>query len=575
MTLVRIEERAKDIGYLEDISLVTSLIDDTGEGTWIHASIIRPEDWRCPECNRKALNHGNCQQIFVDVPYQGRPTKLNVKIPRGKCRNNGCHIKTFQFRPPDFFDGKMTARCRRYIENNCFKQTFTALAKQTWVPEATIRRIADKLLNKLDRDFRIDTPRVLSIDEIYLPSGKDEAVRAENRENFPQRKSKIPRTIISDGETSQVVEVLPDVKGDTLFRYLIELQGFERIELVTMDLSGNFRQAVEAAFGDRVTIIADRWHVSKIINEVVDDNRKRVRPDQMEGAREHKLNLTTRSYILKDKSPEKYKNLMDFLNCTPDLKGVYWLKEALLDIYSCESRAEAEAGYETWLESLNDSQRDEFKPVIRNFHNWRDEIFSYWDGALKKPDSDPVADIDPAHPVLDYIVSEVGLERERHTNARAEARNRQIRHLNRAGRSYSFRFLRARAIFSTYDVWKYFDNCELCSMPFRREVALSDRQLEKARAALARKWGFNQKFLCRDCEARYFGTTESGEKPVQSIATRCGLADIWTERETSIRDVRELYHAAVRRRRTSKLLPDSYSDVQKARAQPKFPEISW
>lgn len=545
------------IGYLEDANFITSRIDDSNEGAWIHAKLVRPTDWRCPACGKKASKHGVCYQLFVDVPYQGRPAKLRVEIPRGRCLSENCETNTFQFRPDGYFDGKLTSRCRRYIEDNCFKQTFSALAKQTGVPEATIRRIADNLLDKLNNNFRIDTPRILSIDEVCLPSGKDEKVKAENTGNYPNGKTKIFRTILSDGETSQVIDVLPNKEGFTVYQSLVALQGYERIQFVTIDLSPAFRNAVRAAYGDRVTIVADRWHVAKRINSVVDKARRNVRKDQKKTAKDLRLCLTTRSRVLKKKNREMYQDLVHFLECTPHLKSVYWAKEKLLDVYQSGNREEAEARFEEWIDSLDDQVSNAFSGVVQTFSNWREEIFSYWDCMEAGQDNDAVTSLDADSPINDYLKPDV--DNERYTNARAEARNRQIRHLNGAGRSYSFRFLRARSIFSTFEVWRQFSICFECRTAFRRDMNSPGRRIEKAVDAHAADVKFNPATFCRSCEPSSTGVTRSDGKPVQPFVTRCGLTDVWTEREPAIKDETEWLAQSEGRRRRLKLFPEKAS----------------
>nr|WP_282098842.1 transposase [Qipengyuania sphaerica] len=409
----------------------------------------------------------------------------------------------------------------------------------------------------MDANFRIDTPRILSIDEVCLPSGKDEKVRLQNIEKFPNGKTKVFRTILSDGETSQVVDVLPDKEGFTVYQALVALQGYERIRFVTIDLSANFRNAVRAAFGDRVTIVADRWHVAKRINSVVDKARRNVRNDQKDTAKDLRLCLATRSRVLKEKNQERHQALMDFLECAPHLKSVYWAKERLLDVYHSRNREEAEAKFSEWREWLDEQQSDAFSGVIQTFSNWRLEIFSYWDciGAGQK--NDAVSGLDPDSPINDFLDTDIDIER--YTNARAEARNRQIRHLNGAGRSYSFRFLRARSIFSTYEVWRQFSICFECRTAFRRDMSSLGRRIERAVDAHAAHVKFNPAKFCRGCEPSSSGVTRSDGKPVQPFVTRCGLIDVWTEREPAIKDQAEWFAQSEGRMRRLKLLPEKAS----------------
>ena len=545
--------------------LITTEMDRSGECTWIYAKAIREPECLCPTCGEKAAGHGFIRQVFSDTPLEGRPVRLVVQIARWLCRNSECPARTFQTRPENVFDGKMTLRCRRYIEDHCFKVTFLALSKQTWVPESSIRRLAVSLLKGLTSRFRIDTPRVLSIDEIHLPSGKDAAIKAKKSQRFPDKKTKTYRTVFSNGETSQVVDVFPNRKGVTVFNALKNLQGYKSVKYVTMDMSENFRRAVKAAFGDQVIIIADRWHVTKAVNGLVETERKMVRGNQLAGARDLKRALSARSYMLRMNNPEKYRKLMEFLPNCPALSEAYFAKEELLRVYEEKTRSKAEEKFDVWLESARGNKKKHFVNLISTFENWRSEIFAYWD--CRSSGVEDELDLDPEHPFAEYVEA---LPSAPFTNARAEARNRQLRHLNRNGRSYSFQMFRARAIFSTYEVWKQFDSCSHCSGIFRLEAGSSRQRVALANDAFAKRTGIKVSPTCSDCD-QVDPPTRSGDKPVHSFATACGSADIWTDPEPAIADCRKLTEDAERRWRQLPLLPPKKTRLGDHRAQHGLP----
>ncbi|MBX7512996.1 transposase [Qipengyuania sp. GH38] len=511
-------ETLNGVDFLNIPDCVTTSVDDSGPKTWVNAILVRPIRHHCPACGERALSHGTIEQTYADRPIGGRPVRLRVEIPRGRCRNAGCATNTFQFKSADHFDGTMTGRCRRYIEDNCFKYAFTEVARQTGVPEATVRRIADRLLTKLDQNFRIDTPKVLAIDEIHLASGKDPKV-ASVRAHFPERKSKICRTVISNGLNAQVVELLPDRRMQTLRYYLESVEGYRNIKYVTIDMADDFRRVIKKVFGERVTVIADRWHVAQKILEVVTDCRRSIEDDKVRvRARDLSLALNSRRKRLEFKSPKVARKVDFLLQDAPDLKQIYEAKEQFLDIYDSNSASQAKKRYADWLSGLSLKQKHAFRNVIAKISNWYEEIFAYWELGFRTKKNG----------------SQVLTKWHGQSNAVAEAKNRQIRHINRIGRSYSHRFLRARAIFSNYDVAHNFGICANCRLAFKRVPSARNRKREEAAWARGQRDDFNPQTYCRECDPASTGVTRPGDKPVQSFVTRCGLADIWTEKEESL-----------------------------------------
>lgn len=541
-------QRPASIDFLGLPYCSTTGFDDTGVPIRVFAIQAPTKSRDCPTCGLPAASNGSCIQNYWDVPRGGKPVVVCLQTQRALCKNPDCPTKTFQLHHGEEFRGNATRRCKQYIENNCFLKTFAAVSAETGVPEATVRHIADRLLKKLDRNFRIDTPTVLAIDEVYLRSGKDPAVRLAQRENFPEQKTLICRTVISNSETSQVVDVLEDTKLATVVNFLTNLQGSVRVKYVTMDMWFVFRDAVRAAFGTRVKVVADRWHVQKAVNAVVDKARLSLRGRERRLADKFQKALLTRGARLRERNPVRYLAFENFLQNVPLMAAVYEAKERLLGMYNAPSRQSAESHYQAWKEDLRRGIAAKFfSRLVSTMEIWRTEIFAYWDTGYAVTRLDPArqalvganyASPHPLAPLAKRLTRSRGWKGA--TNGSAEARNNVIRQLNRTGRSYSFRFLRARAIFSTYVVSELFGVCDGCRLPFKRDPNSPRRASELRSHAFV--GGRNARIgsgivpACRDCDARSTGTTRPGAKPLPPSATHCGLADVWTISEPSIAD---------------------------------------
>ncbi|WP_197057430.1 transposase, partial [Pontibacillus halophilus] len=70
------------------------------------------------------------------------------------------------------------------------------------------------------------------------------------------------QVVIADGQTGQLLDILPDRSVSTVKEYLREKGS--KVEMVIMDMSHAFKSAVQKALG-RPIIVADRFHFCRYI----------------------------------------------------------------------------------------------------------------------------------------------------------------------------------------------------------------------------------------------------------------------------------------------------------------------
>jgi len=55
----------------------------------------------CPRCGRLTRQvHGYCQRTVADLPADGRPVVVNVRVRRMRCPVLGCPVQTFREQVP-------------------------------------------------------------------------------------------------------------------------------------------------------------------------------------------------------------------------------------------------------------------------------------------------------------------------------------------------------------------------------------------------------------------------------------------------------------------------------------------
>jgi transposase len=184
-----------------------------------------------------------------------------------------------------------------------------------------------------------------------------------------------------------------------------------------MDMWAQYRDAVLEVM-PQAKIVVDKFHVVKLANAAIESVRKGLRsdlsPKERRGLMHDRYVLLKRESKLDDADLAK---LARWIAAYPVLGQAYRLKEDFYAIYEVsQSKEEALQRYEAWHGSVTPELHPYFSDLIRAFGNWQPWILNYFD-----------------HPI---------------TNAYTESLNSLIRVMDRLGRGYSFKALRARMLFT-------------------------------------------------------------------------------------------------------------------------------
>lgn len=178
---------------------------------------------------------------------------------------------------------------------------------------------------------------------------------------------------VVDVENRRIIDILPDRKVETIEAYLNSCDT-GKVEMVVMDLSQAFKQAIRKALGNPL-IIADRFHFMRQAYWALDEVRREVqkqlpKKDRIRMKRSKKLLWKSWTTC----SDDQKKKVQELLKIDLRLKEAYDLKHEL-DTWFKESDAHnATAGLEACLEKLNASRLEGFHRVARTFKRWQQEI---------------------------------------------------------------------------------------------------------------------------------------------------------------------------------------------------------
>lgn len=180
----------------------------------------------------------------------GRATRLLVQARRFRCVNPACSTVTFAERLPDLVAVAAQRTLRLNAELRDLALAFGGEAGARQSLRSAIPASADTLLRRAHSAIppAHRTPRVLGIDD------------------FSFRKGQVFGTILTDGESHEVVDLLPDRTADTAATWLQEHAG---VEIVTRDRSAEYARAIITGAPQAVQV-ADRFHLMKNAGEVLE-----------------------------------------------------------------------------------------------------------------------------------------------------------------------------------------------------------------------------------------------------------------------------------------------------------------
>jgi transposase len=204
----------------------------------------------CPRCGGLTGQvHGYYQRTVADVPADGRPVVVLVRVRRMRCPDLSCPIQTFREQVPGVLE--------RYQ-----RRTIRLAGQAGEVARRLAGRAGAGLLAALGIPLSRHTALRLLL---HLPLPEVAVPRVLGVDDFALRRGQVYATILIDAETGQRVDVLASRKADVLEAWLRSHPG---VEVVCRDGSGAYGEAVRRALPGAIQA-GDRWHLWHSLGEAV------------------------------------------------------------------------------------------------------------------------------------------------------------------------------------------------------------------------------------------------------------------------------------------------------------------
>ena len=234
------------------------------------------------------------------------------------------------------------------------KGSFTEMAKRSDVSVSTVIRYCSKLA--IPKPAQL--PTVLGIDE-YKGNAEGQMYQV----------------IITDLRNHSVVDILPKRETRALIQYFktFSKEAREQAKYIVMDMCPLFKLVMQTMFS-HAHIVADRYHVCRLVDWALERVRKREQKQIVTHSRMLKYN---RRVLMKNPDTltenERVK-LLEILRISDDLRRAYGLRLGFRKIFKTYSIPNIERHIQLWLKIVESSHLPEFSNFKTSFISWFPQI---------------------------------------------------------------------------------------------------------------------------------------------------------------------------------------------------------
>lgn len=312
------------------------------------------KEHRCPYCGHTTTYIKDYRlQTVKDLTVAGKPLIVTVRKRRYICKNcnstfteDNPYIKRYCHFPQRFY--------LEALKETFDLQSFSAIARRFGASVTSIIRWFDNINYP-----KAELPSCIAIDEFKGNAGG---------EKF--------QCNLADPVKHKIIDILPNRDSEDLYKHFLEYPYEKRakVKKVVMDLSTLFRSVAKKIFPE-AKIIADKFHVIRVVTNSLENVRKRIQKEFHEAKRKW---FKRSHYLLLKKheslTEEDIIELNRMLNSSHELEQAWVLKELFYEIFRKETRPEAKKELGNWLSLADELSIPEFQHCITTFTNWRTEI---------------------------------------------------------------------------------------------------------------------------------------------------------------------------------------------------------
>jgi len=328
----------------------------------VHLAHREGYQWECPECKEPCGLHDHAdERVWRHLDSCQFRTLVHARVPRITCREHGVRVVQVPWAEAG---SRFTQHFETFAIDVLKEATVSGAAKLlglSWDEAHGIMRRAVQrgLAARKELDLK-----VIGVDEKSVGHG--------------------PRffTLVYDHIGHRVVHIADGRGKESLESFFEELEPHQltRIKAMSMDMSKAFIAVAEEALPiPEATIVFDRFHVMKAMNEAVNEVR---REENQALVREGDRRLVGTMHLFRyaeENLPPRYEARLAELKTSKLRTARAWaIKELLRELWRCENLKAAEALWARWYCWATRSQLEPVKKVANMVKNHLSGILSYF-----------------------------------------------------------------------------------------------------------------------------------------------------------------------------------------------------
>lgn len=317
----------------------------------------------CQHCGLECTKvHDRRIVTIQDAPNLNKKKVLKVKKKRFRCC--GCKKVSTETIGGIHKRARITERFQRHLLHIC--QNFANMKDAKKHLRLGNKTIYKRMYRQLELEYRKSKddpwPKSIGIDEHSFIRNKE-----YGRREFV--------SVLVDHNNKRVKEIVPCRTIPELKATLAHIPGRKNVKNITMDLSTTYRSFAKDFFPN-ASIIADKFHVMRLPNHILDSYRNKIFK---------KRNLKLRKYLLMDSRKMDYwkrKEFLKELEKYPQLYEIYLVKEWIRKLYRCKGTSKARRSLINLLDTLAHTKIPELKTLRKTLMSWSKEIINYFESRL-------------------------------------------------------------------------------------------------------------------------------------------------------------------------------------------------
>ena len=336
------------------------ILDSIEANERILLKIRCPRTWcMCPKCTKSTPKiHNTKVRYKLHSVTNNKKVFVVCKVRRFFCKQ--CR-KAFTEPLPPWLNGKY-----RYTKN---------------FEEAVTKELTNESFLNVSKKYGVSGHTLLSIIErrsqlVPIPDG--DLILNVDEHSFSGRDLKIG---VAAANHKKMLAILNDRNQITLERYFKSWpeDAKSRVLEVCIDMNHSYLTVIKEML-PKAKIVVDRFHVMKEMCRQVDELRKILQPEGKRGSKRiHRFLLLKNRDSLSLHERQTLDEVFKRFKHHPALKGAYFVKEKVREVFECRTRADAERKLDMLLSQLEYYEVGKLKEMRDTLIRWKPHILNFFE----------------------------------------------------------------------------------------------------------------------------------------------------------------------------------------------------